>query len=90
VPRRPWPGYSVADRILGTIHETTGLRCAADLWSLLPDHCGGREPFTTRELAEKIDRPLWFAQRVAYCLRKSGAVNVSGKSGNWRIYVRDG
>jgi hypothetical protein len=90
VPRRRWPGYSVADRILGTIHGTTDLRTAADLWNLLPDHCNGREPFTTRKLAEQIDRPLWFAQRVAYCLRVSGAVIVAGKTGNWRIYVRDG
>lgn len=88
VPRRRWPGYSVADRILGAIHETTCLRRAADLWTLLPGHCIGREPFTTRELADQIGRPVWFAQRVAYCLRLSVAVSVVGKSGNRRIYVR--
>ncbi len=90
VPRRRWPGYSVADRILGTIHGTTCLRRAADLWALLPRHWSGREPFTTLELAHEIERPIWFAQRVAYCLRRSGAVGVVGKSGNRRIYVREG
>jgi len=90
VPRRRWPGYSVADRILGTIHGTTCLRRAADLWTLLPRHWSGREPFTTLELAQAIERPIWFAQRVAYCLRLSGAVRVVGKLGNRRIYVREG
>jgi hypothetical protein len=89
VPRRRRPGYSVADRILGTIHSTTCLRDAVDLWMLLPDHRIGRKPFTTLELAKQIDRPIWFAQRVAYCLRKSGAVNVAGKTGNRRVYIRD-
>src|SRR6516165_7652765 len=36
IPRRRWPGYSVADRILDTIHSATCLRRAADLWTLLP------------------------------------------------------
>jgi len=90
VPRRRWPGYSVADRILGKIQGTTCLRHAADLWGLLPGHCGGREPFTTFELADQIERPVWFAQRVAYCLRQCGAACVVGKSGNRRIYVRKG
>src|SRR5262249_51379939 len=90
VPRRRWPGYSVADRVLGTIHGATRLRRADDLWSLLPTHCSGREPFTTLDLARAIERPIWFAQRVAYCLRLSGAVRVTGKSGNRRIFVRVG
>jgi hypothetical protein len=89
VPRRRWPGYSVADRILGTIQGAICLRRAADLWRLLPGHFRGREPFTTLVLADQIERPIWFAQRVAYCLRQSGAVCVVGKSGNRRIYVRE-
>ncbi len=89
VPRRRWPGYSVADRILGTIHGATTLRRAADLWRLLPGCGRRREPFTTFELAQEIERPVWFAQRVAYCLRQSGAVRLVGKSGNRRIYVRE-
>jgi hypothetical protein len=90
VPRRRWPGYSVADRVLGTIHAATCLRRAADLWSLLPAHWSGREPFTTRELAREIERPIWFAQRVAYCLRLTGAARVMGKTGNRRVYIRAG
>jgi hypothetical protein len=88
VPRRRWPGYSVVDRILGAIHGTTCLRRAADLWRLLPGHSDRRDPFTTLDLAQEIERPVWFAQRVAYCLRQSGAARLVGKSGNRRIYVR--
>jgi hypothetical protein len=88
VPRRRWPGYFVADRLLGAIVGTSSLASADDLWSLLPDDYNWQEPFTTRELAQAIARPIWFAQRVAYCLRKSGAARVIGKSGNRLIYVR--
>jgi hypothetical protein len=90
VPRRRWPGYSVVDRLLGKIQSATCLRHAADLWRLLPSCGGGREPFTTLDLADQIERPIWFAQRVAYCLRQSGAVCVVGKLGNRRIYARNG
>ena len=90
VPCRRWPGYRVTDRILGTIHRTICLKLASDLWGLLPSQCTGREPFTTRDLAQVLKRPIWFAQRVAYCLRKCGAVSVVGNSGNRRIYVREG
>ena len=89
VPRRRWPGYTIADRRLGAIHETTSLASAGDLWALLPASCDGRQPFTTRDLARQLDRPPWFVQRVAYCLRLTGAARVVGKSGNRLIYLRD-
>ena len=36
-----------------------------------------------------LDRPLSFAQRVAYCLRLTGAARVVGKQGNRLIYIRE-
>ena len=89
VPRRRRPGYAVADRRLREIHRTTSLIQAVDLWGLLPDAFGVGEPFTTRELAGKLGRPLWFAQRVAYCLRLTGAARVTGKTRNHLVYVRE-
>ena len=89
VPRKRRPGYTVTDRQLGAIHETTSLVHAADLWALLPDGCDGRQPFTTQDLAQQLGRPIWFAQRVAYCLRLTGAARVVGKSGNRLIYIRE-
>jgi hypothetical protein len=85
-PRRRWPGYWVADRLLRAVVGTTPLRRAADLWSLLPEAPDG--PFTTRDLAERLGRPLDFAQRVAYCLRLSGAAEPVGKVGNCILYRR--
>jgi hypothetical protein len=86
--RRRRPGYSVADRRLGEIRETVTLAAAGDLWGLLPAACHDHAPFTTVELATWLGRPIWFAQRVAYCLRKTGAARVMSKSGNRLIYVR--
>ncbi len=86
IPRRRRPGYTVADRRLGQIQQTATLARASDLWSLLPAACDD-STFTTTDLARRLDRPVWFAQRVAYCLRKTGAARVVGKAGNRLIYV---
>jgi hypothetical protein len=86
IPRRRWPGYRVADRCLEAIHETTSLVEPADLWRLLPASIREIDSFTTHELARELDRPLSFAQRVAYCLRLTGAASVVGKTGNRLIY----
>jgi hypothetical protein len=88
VPRRRWPGYTVTDRRLGEIHRTIALEQASDLWRLLPGASQAQETFTTRDLADQTARPLWLAQRVAYCLRHTGAARVVGKSGNLLIYAR--
>jgi hypothetical protein len=86
VPRRRRPGYLVVDRSLREVRETVRLRESADLWSLLPVDLPGR--FHTRDLADRLGRPLAFAQRVAYCLRLGGAVEVVEKRGNHRVYAR--
>jgi hypothetical protein len=87
-PRRRRPGYVIADRRLDTVCTTALLARAEDLWTLLPNDCDSREPFTTFDLAERLDRPVWFAQRVAYCLRLTGAARVAGKVGNRIVYTR--
>ena len=88
VPRRRHPGYEVADRRLGTVESTTALIVADDLWKLLPDAWDWREPFTTDDLSGRLDRPRVLAQRIAYCLRLSGAAKQVGKSRNRLIYAR--
>jgi hypothetical protein len=88
LPRRRRPGYLIADRRLDAICSAALLARAEDLWTLLPDQCDGRDPFTTFDLAGWLERPVWFAQRVAYCLRLTGAARVSGKVGNRIVYAR--
>jgi hypothetical protein len=89
LPRRHWPGYRVVDRRLSAVVGTVPLRQGHDLWALLPDTPPCPFTFTTRDLAARLQRPLDFAQRVAYCLRYAGAVSVVGKQGNAWVYARD-
>jgi len=87
VSRRRRPGYRIVDRHLVEILGKLSIERPADLWKLLPQSHDWAEPFTTADIARRIDRPLWLAQRVAYCLRLSEAAQVVGKRGNHRLYV---
>lgn len=80
------PGYSVVDRVLKSVLSTVSLKVADDLWSLLPTDLPDR--FTSQELARRISRPIHFAQRVTYCLRKCGSTRMVAKVGNSRVYER--
>jgi len=86
VPRKRRPGYTIMDRVLHETGAIVTLREAADLWKLVPVILPDR--FTTIDLAHAIGRPMVFAQRVAYCLRKVGAVRQVGKVGNRVVYER--
>ena len=88
IPRRRWPGYKIVDRRLTGSLGRRVLERSADLWGLLPGDHDWTEPFTTADIARRIERPLWIAQRVAYCLRLSGAALSIGKRGNHRVYVK--
>ena len=88
VPRRRWPGHQVVDRSLREVVSAVSLRAPGDLWSLLPAGLDG--PFTTVDLANLLGRPIEFAQRVAYCLRLSGAAVMIGKRRNRLVYSRPG
>jgi hypothetical protein len=57
-----------------------------DVLDLLPDSLS--EPFTTADLVVKTGRPLWLAQKMAYCLRTMGAIEAVGKQGRSILYVR--
>jgi hypothetical protein len=87
VPRCRWPGYSVSDRRLSGLGRRIILRRPDDLWLLLPPASRELHPFTTRDLAMQLERPDWFAQRIAYCLRRSGAVIDSGFDRRRRRYT---
>ena len=57
----------------------------SDLLALLPiDQLP--QPFDTAELAAAMQKPRWHAQKVAYCLRQSGAATLVGKRGNSQLY----
>jgi len=83
--RRRWRknDHVVADQTLTEILETRTFRETSDLWTLLP----GLPPlFTTADLAALTGRTRWYAQKIAYCLRETGAAEVQGKKGNALLY----
>ncbi len=88
VTRKRRPGFSVHDRLLRSIVGRTTLHASSDLWDLFPKPEIWRQPFTTRELSERLERPLHFAQGVAYCLHHMGAARTVGKRGNLQVYKR--
>ena len=84
--RRRKFSWQVAERRLLEVLDVTTIASASDLFRLLPHELP--EPFSTRDLAQAMDRPLWLAQKAAYCLRESGAVRRVGKRGNLLLYAR--
>lgn len=85
--RKRWQkDYRVEDRLLVGICSRHILATTADLRSLLP--AGLSEPFTTAELARAAGIPRWLAQKMAYCLRKTGAIAPIGKCRNAILYSR--
>jgi hypothetical protein len=84
--RRRWRlnDHEVEDQKLLAIHGKHRLRTAADLARLV--RCPLPPTFHTGELAASLDVRRWVAQRIAYCLHRTGAVREVGKQGNARLY----
>jgi hypothetical protein len=84
--RRRWrvDDHVVADQKLCHVLGSCRLRKAADLRTLLPADL--RRPFHTADLAAALSVQRHVAQRIAYCLRKTGAAHEVAKAGNTRIY----
>jgi hypothetical protein len=76
--------YTLADRRLVAVRSRHILRSAADLAGLLPR--GLDECFTTADIAQRAEIPRWLAQKMAYCLRRTGCISIAGKRGNAVLY----
>jgi hypothetical protein len=86
--RRRWRrrDHVVEDQRLLAVVGVHRFRTAEDLLALLPAQLP--QPFHTAHLAESLGIRRWTAQRIAYCLRQTGAATVCGKSGNAILYER--
>jgi len=82
--RRFAPDYEIAEQCLTRVVDSRRFHQNADLMHLLPRTLP--QPFHTAHLAEMLSITRWLAQRIAYCLRKTGAVEECGKQGNARLY----
>jgi hypothetical protein len=81
--RRTW---RIVDRKLLRVLERSVFDAPSDLWQLIPSTLPN--PFETSHLASVLGHPRWFAQKVAYCLRRSGVTTAIGKKGNSVVYSR--
>jgi len=81
-PGRAWrrKGWVVVERRLVDVVKRLLIRDALDLRGLLPP--GLPRSFTTGHLAEKLGIRRSLAQKMAYCLRESGAIETVGIQGN--------
>jgi hypothetical protein len=83
--RRRGKAYRTLDQSLLSVGDSIQLRTNHDLLGQLPiQHLP--MPFDTAELAAAMGRPRWMAQKVAYCLRCTGAAKLEGKRGNAQLY----
>ncbi|MCA9258182.1 MAG: hypothetical protein KDA61_03225 [Planctomycetales bacterium] len=78
--------FVVQDQLLLDVGERQVFRTNRDLCRLLPRRLP--QPFHTQHLAEKLQTPRHIAQRIAYCLRETGAIQLVGKQGNALLYRR--
>ncbi len=81
-------GWRVVQRKLTEVLERQRFRSASDLFRLAPGPLP--DVFTTLELSAAMAQPRWLAQKLAYCLREAGEIEICGKSGNALEYQRCG
>ncbi|MFU8814432.1 MAG: hypothetical protein ACNA7W_03740 [Pseudomonadales bacterium] len=81
-------GWQVVQRRLCRVIEQHRFTCSADLWSLL--RAPLPESFTTADLALAMGEPRRLGQKLAYCLRAAGQIEILGKQGNALRYRRTG
>lgn len=87
--RRRWGRTSrVVERRLLEVVETITLTAPQDYARFLPEHLP--TPFTSTELAKALRQPVWLAQKMTYCLRNMGVLNVVGKRRGAWLYAREG
>lgn len=86
--RRRWGknDHEVEDQRLVEVLSVTRFRTAADLCRLLPPKLP--KPFHTGHIAAGLGVERWIAQRMAYCLRKIGAIETVGKERGAWLYKR--
>jgi len=82
--RRRDNDFQILDRELLEIEETRAFASEQDLLDLLPADLPA--VFDTADLAKHLQVQRWIAQRIAYCLRNMGGLQVAGKRRNTMLY----
>ena len=87
--RRRWrrdDDFQIEDQRLLEIVAVHRFHSASDLCQLLPPSLP--KPFHTGHIADGLGVERWIAQRMAYCLRQTGAVQSVGKQRGAWLYQR--
>jgi len=86
--RRRWRrnDHEMEDQRLVAVLGVEKFRTAADLCRLLPPKLP--TPFHTGHIATGLNVERWIAQRMAYCLRETGAIKTVGKERGAWLYKR--
>jgi hypothetical protein len=84
--RRRANDFQIEDQRLVSVRESFEFSTTGDLLNILPDSLPA--PFDTAHIAHAMNTSRYVAQRIAYCLRETGATKQVGKSGNTRLYRR--
>ena len=74
---------AVDSRRLLEVLDQRSFQALADWRAWLP---AGLDSFTTRELATAMDTRVELAQKMAYCLREGGVIELIGKRGRANLY----
>jgi hypothetical protein len=77
-------GWVVVRRELLKVLDRWVFQTPADFLPYLPASLP--EAFTTADLARAGEMPRWLSQKMAYCLRKMGAIQQIGKKGRSHLY----
>jgi hypothetical protein len=87
-PGRAWRrrGWLTHERRLLAVVDHRSFDSPTAMSELLPPDLP--EQFTTADLAEALSQGRRLAQKMAYCLREMGALDVVGKQGNAWLYRR--
>lgn len=73
-------GHSVRDRKLIEVVETVPFRARQDFLRFFPTDLA--QPFTNKDLARAIGRPIHQVRRMTYCFKKMGLILPVGKNKN--------
>lgn len=79
--------WSIADRRLLGIVEAVMLQTPVAFAALLPPDLPPL--FDSADLARAIKQPRFVAQKMAYCLREMGVIELAGKRVNTHLYRRN-
>jgi hypothetical protein len=84
--RRGWRrrGWSIDERRLLEVVDRKLFEGPSDLKALLPHELA--EPFTSSDLSEAAGISRALAQKMTYCLRRAGVIDLVGKQGRAHLY----